>query len=121
MALGATAVLVGRPYAYGLTVEQARQGVHEVLSNLVADTDSVLALSGRQSIAGLDAAMLTRPRLTSTLVHNAPRQPDTWHLAARGLVHMLVVPQGFTLSVTGTFAITLGHRGFPARSSSGCS
>jgi hypothetical protein len=43
----------------------------------------------------------------------APRQPGTWHLAVRGLVHMLVVPQGFTLSVTGTFAITLGHRGFP--------
>lgn len=42
-----------------------------------------------------------------------PREPDTWHLAARGLVHMLVVPQGFTLSVTGVFAIMVGHRGFP--------
>lgn len=46
-------------------------------------------------------------------MHSAPRQPETWHLAVRGLVNMLVVPQGFTLSVTGTFAITLGHRGFP--------
>lgn len=46
-------------------------------------------------------------------MHSAPRQPDTWHLAVRGLAHMLAVPQGFTLSVTGTFAITLGHRGFP--------
>ncbi len=46
-------------------------------------------------------------------MHSAPRQPDTWPLAVRGLVNMLVVPQGFTLSVTGTFAITLGHRGFP--------
>ncbi len=26
---------------------------------------------------------------------------------------MLVVPQGFTLSVTGVFAITLGHLGYP--------
>jgi hypothetical protein len=26
---------------------------------------------------------------------------------------MLVVPQGFALSVTGVFAITVGHRGFP--------
>src|SRR5712691_1677020 len=26
---------------------------------------------------------------------------------------MLVVPQGFSLSVTGVFAITAGHRGFP--------
>lgn len=46
-------------------------------------------------------------------MHSAPRQPETWHLAVRGLVNMLVVPQGFTLSVTDTFAITLGHRGFP--------
>ena len=58
MALGATAVLVGRPYAYGLTVG-GRQGVHEVLSNLLADTDSVLALSGRQSITDLDPSMLS--------------------------------------------------------------
>jgi hypothetical protein len=26
---------------------------------------------------------------------------------------MLVVPQGYSLSVTGVFAITVGHRGFP--------
>jgi hypothetical protein len=26
---------------------------------------------------------------------------------------MLVVPQGFSLSVTGVYAITVGHRGFP--------
>jgi hypothetical protein len=41
------------------------------------------------------------------------REPDTWRGTIRGITHMLVVPQGFTLSVTGVFAITAGHRGFP--------
>ena len=41
------------------------------------------------------------------------REPDTWRGAIRGITHMLVVPQGFTLSVTGVFAITAGHRGYP--------
>jgi lactate 2-monooxygenase len=45
VALGADAILVGRPYVYGLAVG-GRLGVHEVLSNLLAETDSVLALSG---------------------------------------------------------------------------
>ena len=45
IALGASAVLVGRPYVYGLAVG-GRTGVHEVLANLLAETDSVLALSG---------------------------------------------------------------------------
>lgn len=50
VALGADAVMVGRPYVYGLAVG-GRVGVHEVLSNLLAETDSVLALSG---YGGLD-------------------------------------------------------------------
>jgi len=41
------------------------------------------------------------------------REPDTWRGAIRGITHMLVVPQGFTLSVMGVFAITASHRGFP--------
>jgi hypothetical protein len=41
------------------------------------------------------------------------READTWHVAIRGITHMLVVPQGLTLSVTGVFAVTVGHRGFP--------
>ena len=45
VALGADAILVGRPYVCGLAVG-GRLGVHEVLSNLLAETDSVLALSG---------------------------------------------------------------------------
>ena len=62
MALGATAVLVGRPYAYGLAVA-GQAGVYEVLSNLLAETDSVLALSGSRRAADLDTSTLTsRPR-----------------------------------------------------------
>lgn len=41
------------------------------------------------------------------------READTWRGAVRGITHMLVVPQGFTLSVAGVFAITAGHRGYP--------
>ncbi len=57
MALGASAVMVGRPFVYGLAVA-GKVGVHEVLSNLLAETDSVLALSGHDRIAALDPDML---------------------------------------------------------------
>jgi len=53
VALGADAVLVGRPYVYGLSVG-GRDGVHEVLSNLLAEVDSVLALCGYASLAEID-------------------------------------------------------------------
>lgn len=46
-------------------------------------------------------------------MHVTERDPDTWRGALRGITHMLVVAQGFTLSVTGVFTITTGHRGFP--------
>ena len=41
------------------------------------------------------------------------READNWRAAVRGITQMLVVPQGFALSVTGVFAITAGHRGYP--------
>ncbi len=41
------------------------------------------------------------------------RESGSWHVAVRGITHMLVVPQGFCLSMTGVFAITVGHRGYP--------
>lgn len=44
---------------------------------------------------------------------NSPRRAETWQVALRGMTQMLVVPQGFSLSVTGVFAVTVGHRGFP--------
>ena len=48
MALGAKAVLIGRPYAYGLALA-GEQGVKEVLGNLLADIDLTLGLAGCNS------------------------------------------------------------------------
>jgi lactate 2-monooxygenase len=50
VALGARAVLLGRPYAYGLAV-RGEQGVVDVLANLIADIDLTLGLAGCASFA----------------------------------------------------------------------
>lgn len=47
-ALGARAVLLGRPYAYGLAVG-GEKGVRVVLENFLADVDLTLALAGCRS------------------------------------------------------------------------
>lgn len=57
LSLGAKAVLVGRPCMYGLAVA-GEQGVHEVLRNLLADTDITMALSGCSSVAELNRSIL---------------------------------------------------------------
>jgi lactate 2-monooxygenase len=45
MALGADAILLGRPYAYGLAVDGAN-GVRTVLENFIAEFDLTMGLSG---------------------------------------------------------------------------
>jgi lactate 2-monooxygenase len=57
LALGADAVLVGRPYVWGLALEGA-DGVATVLRMLLAELDLTLALSGQASIAQLDRSAL---------------------------------------------------------------
>jgi isopentenyl diphosphate isomerase/L-lactate dehydrogenase-like FMN-dependent dehydrogenase len=52
IALGARAVLIGRPYVYGLALG-GDKGVREVLANFAADLDLTLALSGHRSLAEL--------------------------------------------------------------------
>ncbi|MGN7381382.1 Lactate 2-monooxygenase [Chlamydia abortus] len=52
IALGAAAVLVGRPYAYALAVA-GETGVWEMLQNLMVETDLQLAISGRGVLIGL--------------------------------------------------------------------
>ncbi len=52
LALGATAVAIGRPYAYGLGLA-GEEGVREVVRNLLAELDITLGLSGHTSIAEL--------------------------------------------------------------------
>jgi isopentenyl diphosphate isomerase/L-lactate dehydrogenase-like FMN-dependent dehydrogenase len=62
IALGARAVLLGRPYCYGLAVG-GEQGVREVLQNLLADVELTLGLAGcaaftevmRDNLTGIDA------------------------------------------------------------------
>jgi L-lactate dehydrogenase (cytochrome) len=61
LSLGADAVLIGRPYAYGLAVA-GETGVRQVLRNLIADLDLTLALSGRRSVKELDPSVLVPAR-----------------------------------------------------------
>jgi lactate 2-monooxygenase len=53
LALGADAVLVGRPYVYGLAVG-GQDGVAAVLTQLAAEADLTLALMGGRSARDLD-------------------------------------------------------------------
>jgi isopentenyl diphosphate isomerase/L-lactate dehydrogenase-like FMN-dependent dehydrogenase len=57
-ALGADAVLLGRPYAYALAVGGQR-GVEVLLENLMAEIDLTLALAGAHSIRELDRSWLS--------------------------------------------------------------
>lgn len=59
MALGAKAVLVGRPYVYGLALDGAA-GVQEVLQNLLADIDLTMGLAGCRSWAEVTQDKLIR-------------------------------------------------------------
>lgn len=52
VALGAKAVLVGRPWVYGL-VHGGEAGVRHVLRSLLADTDLTLGLSGHRNLGEL--------------------------------------------------------------------
>jgi lactate 2-monooxygenase len=54
LALGATAVLIGRPYCYGLAIA-GEAGVREVIQNFVADLDLTLGLTGHPAVADVGA------------------------------------------------------------------
>ncbi|RBO91858.1 lactate 2-monooxygenase [Nocardia puris] len=58
LALGAKAVLYGRPYAYGLGIA-GRAGVKHALRLLLADFDQALGLSGCASPAELSRSMIS--------------------------------------------------------------
>jgi lactate 2-monooxygenase len=61
IALGAAAVLLGRPYVYGLALD-GEAGVRDVIRNLVADFDLTMALSGWRTVSelGPDCLQLAR-------------------------------------------------------------
>jgi isopentenyl diphosphate isomerase/L-lactate dehydrogenase-like FMN-dependent dehydrogenase len=60
LALGADAVLLGRPYAYGLAVG-GEDGVRAVLEQFAAETDLTLALLGAHRVGELDPTWIESP------------------------------------------------------------
>ncbi|MDQ2679371.1 MAG: lactate 2-monooxygenase [Actinomycetota bacterium] len=59
IALGATAVGIGRPYAYGLAVG-GQAGIEHTLRCLLAETDLIMAVDGYASLADLTPEALRR-------------------------------------------------------------
>jgi len=57
LALGARAVLIGRPYLWGLAVDGQR-GVERVLTLLRAEVERTLALIGRPTAAEVDRSAI---------------------------------------------------------------
>ena len=90
LALGADAVLVGRPYAYGLAIAGA-DGAEAVLRNIIAEFDLVLGLSGHRSVAEITADAVTEGSMTD---------------------HVVSIDQG----TTSTRAIVFDHAGLPVGS-----
>jgi lactate 2-monooxygenase len=60
VALGATAVCIGRPFLWGLAVA-GEAGVREVLSNFTADFDLTMGLAGCSSLSEIGPDSLIRP------------------------------------------------------------
>ena len=57
LALGANAVMIGRPYLYGLGVAGA-EGVAAVVNILHREFEMAMALTGRPTIASIDRSVL---------------------------------------------------------------
>ena len=61
LALGARAVGIGRPYAYGLALG-GQAGIEHVLRCMLAELDLIMAVDGYRSLAALDRDALRRVR-----------------------------------------------------------
>jgi lactate 2-monooxygenase len=59
LALGATAVLLGRPYVYALAIA-GEDGVRELIQNYMADFDLTMGLAGCGSVAEIGPDRITR-------------------------------------------------------------
>jgi len=59
LALGADAVLIGRPYLYGLALA-GEAGARDVMRNIIAEFDLTLGLSGQTAAAQLTPELLRR-------------------------------------------------------------
>jgi lactate 2-monooxygenase len=60
LALGAKAVLIGRPFMWGLAVDGA-DGVREVMQRILADFDITMTLCGCRELSKVTSEMLVRP------------------------------------------------------------
>ncbi|PKV77147.1 alpha-hydroxy-acid oxidizing protein [Nocardia fluminea] len=65
LALGATAVGIGRPYVYGLALAGA-EGIVHVLRSLLAETDLIMAVDGYPTLADLQPNALRRNLFAGT-------------------------------------------------------
>lgn len=61
LALGASAVLIGRPYVWGLAVG-GQSGVSHVLSLLRAEFEMAMALTGCVSVSSITSGLVRRPQ-----------------------------------------------------------
>jgi lactate 2-monooxygenase len=59
LALGATAVAIGRPYAYGLALGGVA-GLMHVLRSLLAEADLIMAVDGYPTLDSLTPEALSR-------------------------------------------------------------
>jgi lactate 2-monooxygenase len=59
LALGATAVGIGRPYAYGVAIGGA-DGIVHVLRSILAEADLIMAVDGYPALADLTRETLRR-------------------------------------------------------------
>lgn len=59
LALGAEAVLLGRPYVYGLAAD-GEEGVNQVIQNILSDFDITMGLAGIDSISNISRSLLVK-------------------------------------------------------------
>lgn len=59
IALGATAVCIGRPYIYGLTLD-GQKGIEAVIKYFMADFELTMRLSGCKSVSEISIENLTK-------------------------------------------------------------
>ncbi len=61
LALGADAVMLGRPFAYGLAMD-GQSGVKWVLENIIAELDLTMGLAGYDDVTAIDEAAIRDER-----------------------------------------------------------
>ncbi len=74
LALGATAVAIGRPYAYGLAIGGA-DGIVNVLRSILAEADLIMAVDGYPTLADLTRESLAAPAPATPPSTSRPAPP----------------------------------------------